>query len=80
MDGHVVPPWLPGLPVPALLLHPAKGGLLQLVPGNDHARQNQHQRHRPLNLKATPAETHIHLSDSVLSQSLSQYYRTLNAR
>lgn len=65
MDGHAVPLWLPGLPVPALLLHPAKGGLLQLVPGDDHEREGQHQRHQPLNLRASPAEIHTSISDSV---------------
>lgn len=49
MDGHAVPLRLPGLPVPALRLHPAEGGLLQLVPGHGFTRQNNHQRHRPLN-------------------------------
>lgn len=49
VDGHAVQPGVSGLSVPALRLHPAEGGLLQLVPGHDLARQNHHQRHRPLN-------------------------------
>lgn len=48
MDGHVVTLRLSWLPVTALRLHPAERGLLQLVPGHDLARQNQHEHHRSL--------------------------------
>lgn len=81
MDGHAVPLWLSGLPVPALRLHPAEGGLLQLVPRHDRARQNHHQRHRPLSPthpQTRVPEIHCRLPDAVPSSPLLEccYYWT----
>uniref|UniRef100_A0A8C2D4V5 Metalloproteinase inhibitor 3 n=1 Tax=Cyprinus carpio TaxID=7962 RepID=A0A8C2D4V5_CYPCA len=49
VDRHAVSTLqLPGPSVAPLRLHPAEGGLLQLVPRHEHPRQAHHQHHRPL--------------------------------
>lgn len=87
MDGHAVSLRLSRLPVPALRLHPAEGGLLQLVSGHDRTRQNHHQHHRPLNptlLTLHPPQKST-LPENPLPPPrlrpipLLEYYRTLKA-
>lgn len=52
LDRHAVQLWLPRLPVQALCLHQAEGGLLQLVQRVGAPRQDHHQRYRPVSASA----------------------------